>query len=97
MYTTGILYEVEKSQQAVNGAEIPIRLISALAPSITIYGAEQPPDNVLDMADIASDISPIIIADWYSFGSLPRFITFVGTTDDIEVSNARLVDKGAIT
>ena len=96
MYTTGILYEVEESQQSVLGVEIPIRLIGTSV-SVTIYGSEEKPSAISEMEDIASDASPFIIADWLNFGSLPRFIAFVGTVDDIEVSNCRLVDNGAIS
>jgi len=96
MYSKDILYEVKKSQQSVFGVEIPIRLIGASV-SVTIYGSEEKPNSISEMEDIANDASPFIIADWLNFGSLPRFIAFVGTVDDIEVSNCRLVDNGAIS
>ena len=97
MYDVDILYEVQETGRSKIGADIPIRLISALAPSIIIYGSEQKPSALADMQDIASESSPLIVADWYSFNSLPKFIAFVGSVDDIEVSNVRLVDKGAIS
>lgn len=92
MYTTGKLYEVENSGRGSIGVEIPIRLISAIAPSIVIYGSEQPPDAIADMQNIHTESTPLILADYYRFNSLPRFISFVGTVDDIEVSNCRLVE-----
>lgn len=97
MYTTGKLYEVEESGQSVIGAEIPIRLISALTPSIVIYGSEQPPSAISDMQNIHTESTPLIVADYYRFNSLPRYIAFIGTVDDIEVSNCRLVEISDIS
>lgn len=92
MYTTGKLYEVEESGQSVIGSEIPIRLISAVAPSIVIYGSEQLPSAISAMQNIHTESTPLIVADYYRFNSLPRYIAFIGTVDDIEVSNCRLVE-----
>ncbi len=97
MYDTGRLYEVQETGRAKIGDKIPIRIIDAGAPSIIIYGSEQKPVNVAAMADIASDVSPFIVADWYDFDALPKYIAFIGTADDIEVSNVRLVDLSAIS
>lgn len=97
MYSTGKLYEVEKSGQGKAGDTIPIRIISAVAPSIIIYGAEETPVSVAVMQDIASGDSPFIVADYYNFASLPRFIAFIGTADDIQVSNVRLKLIGDIS
>ena len=97
MYTVGRLYEVENSGQSVIGSEIPIRLIRATAPSIVIYGSEQKPDTIADMQNIHTESTPLTVANYYRFNSLPRFIAFVGDVDDIEVSNCRLVDVGAIS
>jgi hypothetical protein len=97
MYTVGKLYKVETTGRSVIGTEIPIRLISAVAPSIIAYGSEQKPENIADMQDMASATSPFIVADYYRFNSLPRYIAFIGSVDDIEVSNCRLVEIGPIS
>jgi len=97
MYTTGKLYEVSKSGRPVIGNDVPIRIISALAPSIAIYGSEQVPDAVSDMQNIHSESTPIIVSDYYRFASIPRYIAFIGTADDIEVSNCKLDEIKDIT
>lgn len=97
MYSVGILYEVQSEKEKRIAGSIPIRIISAAAPSIIVYGSEEMPANVSDMADIASADSPFILAGWLTFYSLPKYISFVGTADDIEVSNIELIDRGAIS
>ena len=97
MYDVDILYEVEDLFLKRNASSIPIRIISAAAPSITIYGSEELPANIADMQDLASADSPFIISDVYNFNSVPRYIAFVGTADDIEVSNIKLTPRGAIS
>ncbi|HSH52893.1 MAG TPA: hypothetical protein VK982_14300, partial [Bacteroidales bacterium] len=89
MYTTGKLYEVEESSVRKIGGTIPIRFIGETV-SITVYGSEQRPSSLSDMADISVDISPITSAGWQNFDALPRYIAFDGTVTDIEVSNLRL-------
>lgn len=96
MYAKDKLYEVRNPQRRKAGDAIPIRFIGGTV-SITIYGSEEKPDNISDMKDIASDDSPFVTADWYNFDSLPRFIAFVGTVTDIEVSNVALDLIGDIT
>ncbi len=98
VYETGKLYETRKSGRTPIGVEIPIRIISAAAPSLIIYGSEKLPANVSDMADIDNGVStPYTAAGYIRVNSLPRYIAFIGTADSIEVSNVALDDKGAIT
>ena len=97
MYDVDILYEVKNEKDKRVSSTIPIRIISAAAPSITVYGSEELPADVADMKDLASADSPFIVADWYSFNSVPRYIAFVGTADAIEVSNIELIERGPIS
>ncbi len=97
MYAVDTLYEVQNTGRAKIGDDIPIRLIRTVAPSIVIYGSEEKPSAIADMQNIHTDSTPLIVADWYNFGSLPKFIAFVGDVDDIEVSNVRLVPISSIS
>ena len=97
MYDVDILYEVKNEKDKRVSSTIPIRIISAAAPSITVYGSEELPEDVADMQDLASADSPFIVADVYGFSSVMRYIAFIGTADAIEVSNIELIERGPIS
>ena len=92
------LYQTRNPSRRMLGDKVAIRL-AGVSVSITVYGSDSdlPPENISDMADIASDDSPFTVADWYSFEALPRWIAFAGTVTDIEVSNVALDLYGDIS
>ena len=94
MYEIGKLYETEQGHQSVIGNEFPV-IISGVGASITILGSEQKPATLNDMQDIATASSPFT-EGVVRFNSFPRYISFAGNGDNIEVGNCRLVDSGSI-
>lgn len=97
MYETGILYELSPFTQVNQPKTMGIRLIGDSVNITDILGSEQEPTSLTDMSSIAPEDIPFIESGWLSFAMLPRFISFVGTVDSMELSRGSLISKGLIT
>lgn len=92
MYIVDKLYEVvsDGKVDAATGA-VGIRF-AGTGLSVIAYGSQKIPETVSEMSDLRlPDYSGVITSEgWHSWGSLPRYIAFVGTAPTIETTNISL-------
>lgn len=96
LYVTGKIYELSVSTTLAQSRTIAL-LVKGGSVNLDIVGSKELPTSLADMHTIAPEDAPFTEAGWLSFLMLPRYISFVGTADSVELSWGSLDDRGDIS
>jgi len=92
---TGKLYKIDMAHNTPATNNTPLLLIEGATVDLNIVGAVEEPADLGEMTTILE--SNLTDANWCSFYSLPKYVSFIGTFDSITPQNVDITLIGDIT